>query len=57
MPHIAIDDADLYYEVHRDGPPLMLVSGLAGVASFWLNQIAAFSEHLRVVVHDHRGCG
>ena len=57
MPHIAIDDADLYYEVHRDGPPLMLVPGLAGVASFWLNQIAAFSEHLRVVVHDHRGCG
>jgi pimeloyl-ACP methyl ester carboxylesterase len=32
MPKISIGDAELYYEAHGDGPPLLLVPGLSGSA-------------------------
>jgi len=57
MPKISIGDAELYYECHGDGPPLLLVPGLGGVGAFWGNQVAELSRDFRVVVHDHRGCG
>jgi aminoacrylate hydrolase len=57
MATIGIGDAELYYEAHGDGPPLMLVSGLNGVASFWVKQVSVLAKDFRVVVHDHRGTG
>ena len=58
MPHIPLrDGATLYYETHGSGPPLLLVSGLGGVTSFWQPHVAAFARHFTVVLHDHRGTG
>lgn len=57
MPKISIGDADLYYEAHGAGEPLLLVTGLSGVASFWARQVPDFSRDFRVVLHDHRGTG
>ena len=57
MATISIGDAELYYESHGDGPPLMLVSGLNGVASFWAKQAPILAKDFRVIVHDHRGTG
>ena len=57
MATVSIGDAELYYEIHGDGPPLMLVSGLGGTGRFWFNQVDAFAEHYTVYLHDHRGCG
>jgi aminoacrylate hydrolase len=52
-----IGEAELYYEVTGDGPPLMLVSGLGGLGSFWKHQVSEFARHYRVITHDHRGTG
>src|SRR2546428_8368941 len=57
MATISIGDVELYYESHGDGPPLMLVSGLNGVASFWVKQVPVLAKDFRVIVHDHRGTG
>ncbi|QQS13568.1 MAG: alpha/beta fold hydrolase [Rhodospirillales bacterium] len=58
MPHTTLrDGARLYYETHGAGPPLMLVTGLGGVATFWAPHVAALAERYTVVLHDHRGCG
>ena len=57
MPKIAIGDAELYYEVMGDGPPLLLVPGLSGVGAFWAQQTPDFARDFRVIVHDHRGTG
>lgn len=58
MPHVTLrDGAALYYETHGSGPPLMLVSGLGGVAGFWQPHIEAFARHFAVILHDHRGTG
>jgi aminoacrylate hydrolase len=57
MPKANIGDAEIYYEIHGEGPPLMLVPGLGGGGAFWSKQVPAFAKHFRVVIHDHRGAG
>jgi len=58
MPHIALPDGEaLYYEIHGQGPALLLVSGLNGLASFWHPHIEALGERFTLVLHDHRGTG
>lgn len=57
MPLIGIGDAELYYEVHGSGNPLLLSTGLGGNASFWALQVPRFAKDFTVVVYDHRGSG
>jgi len=58
MALLTLPDGDkLYYEIHGSGPPLLLISGLTGLASFWSMHIDALSKRFTVVTHDHRGCG
>jgi len=57
MPKATIADAELYYETHGQGTPILLVSGLGGVANYWTPNIPAFSQKNQVVIHDHRGTG
>ena len=49
------DGAELYYETHGSGPPLMLVAGLGGDGRFWHPQIPELARKFTVIVHDHRG--
>jgi aminoacrylate hydrolase len=39
------------------GPPLMLLPGLGGRASFWEPIVPALRSQFRVISLDHRGCG
>jgi pimeloyl-ACP methyl ester carboxylesterase len=57
MPHERINGINLYYELHGDGEPLVLVHGYTGDVSDWRFQIADFSRTHRVLAFDHRGHG
>ena len=57
MPKADLGELQIYYEVHGEGPPVLLVPGLGGVGSYWNPNILAFSAKHRVVIHDHRGTG
>lgn len=57
MALIDIGDAEIYVEEHGEGEALFLVPGLGGRAQFWNQQVKAFAEHFRVILHDHRGVG
>jgi aminoacrylate hydrolase len=57
MPRISINDGSLYYERHGSGFPVMMISGLGGLASFWNEQVAAFSKRYDCITHDSRGVG
>jgi aminoacrylate hydrolase len=57
MPKADLGDLEIYYEVHGDGPPVLLVPGLGGVGAYWLPNIPAFAAKHRVIIHDHRGTG
>lgn len=57
MPRISIGSCSLYYERHGAGFPVLLVTGLAGYAQYWRDQIPAFSRNFEVIVYDQRGVG
>ena len=57
MPLIAVDDVEIYTEMHGSGPDLLLVAGLGGRHEFWASQVDALARHFRVILHDHRGVG
>jgi aminoacrylate hydrolase len=57
MPLISIGDCSLYYERRGVGFPVLFVSGLAGSASFWQDQVPAFARRFEVITFDHRGIG
>src|SRR6516162_261256 len=52
-----VPSADIYFETHGAGTPVMLVPGLGGVGSYWNPNIPAFAQKYQVVLHDHRGTG
>lgn len=49
---------ELYYEVHGDGPPIVLVMGIGYDSSLWtLQQVPELSTRFRVVLVDNRDAG
>lgn len=57
MPKVDLGEVRLNYEVHGDGEPLVLITGLGGEISFWKRYIPLLSRRYRVVVLDNRGAG
>jgi pimeloyl-ACP methyl ester carboxylesterase len=57
MPKIDRDGVSIYYEVHGDGPPLLLTHGYSSTSAMWQGQIEALSKHYRLVLWDMRGHG
>jgi len=52
---IRSDGVELYYEVHGEGPPLVLVMGIGYDSSLWtLAQVPALSKRFQVVIFDNR---
>ncbi len=57
MPIAKANDLEIYYEVHGQGEPLILIAGLTKDSSVWLQQVDVFSRHFQVVLFDNRGAG
>jgi 3-oxoadipate enol-lactonase len=57
MPSLHVNGIDLYYEVHGEGPPLLLCHGVGSNHLHWWQQVAAFAASHRVINFDHRGFG
>jgi aminoacrylate hydrolase len=57
MPTVTAGGTSLYYEIHGQGAPVMLVAGLGGLGAYWRPQIPGVSARYQAVLHDHRGTG
>ena len=57
MPHLNRDGVRLYYEVHGDGPPLLLTHGYSSTSAMWTAQIAPLSKSFKLIIWDMRGHG
>ena len=57
MPKINRDGVKIYYEVHGDGPVLMLTHGYSSTSTMWAGQIDALSKRHKLVLWDMRGHG
>ena len=40
MPVLAANGIETYYEVHGEGPPVLLAAGLGGAGPYWREQVA-----------------
>jgi pimeloyl-ACP methyl ester carboxylesterase len=54
---IHANGVEMYYEVHGQGEPLLLIHGGTLTADSWQPYLAAFAEHYRVITPDTRGHG
>ena len=57
MPYAAVNGVNLYYEIHGNGPNLVLIEGTGYDLWMWYRQMPAFSRHFRTLIYDNRGAG
>lgn len=57
MPYARVNEIDLYYEVHGEGPNLALIEGTGYDLWMWYRQLPEFSRRFRTLVYDNRGMG
>lgn len=57
MPKINRDGVAIHYEVHGDGPPLLLTHGYSSTSAMWHGQIEALARDHTLVLWDMRGHG
>jgi len=57
MPSVKVNQVDLVYEIQGEGPPLMLVAGLASDSQSWQPILEDLSRQYQVITLDNRGVG
>ena len=57
MPKLDRDGVQIHYEVHGQGPTVLLSHGYSATCRMWDGQIAAFKDRYQVVAWDMRGHG
>ena len=55
--YIEANGLRIYYGVHGEGEPLLLVHGGTATSQSWASHLPAFTEHFRVFAPDSRGHG
>lgn len=51
----SFDGTPIYYETRGEGPPIVLIYGIACLMNHWHHQVDYFSQHFKVVTFDLRG--
>ena len=57
MPMITLGDLNVFYELHGEGEPVLLIHGLGSSTDDWAPQVEALRRGFTVVTYDVRGHG
>lgn len=57
MPFLAVNEIELYYEVHGSGPALLFAHGQGGNHLVWWQQVPVFARHYTCITFDARAFG
>ncbi len=57
MAKVNLDDIGMYYEIHGEGEPILLVHGWGASHEFWRAHIPELSKFFKVITCDLRGHG
>ena len=54
---ISLNGIEMYYEIHGEGPPLVMLHWFGGSGDIWKPFIDEFSKEYRLIIPDLRGHG
>jgi pimeloyl-ACP methyl ester carboxylesterase len=57
MPMLDRNGVKIYFEVHGNGPPLLMTHGYSSTSAMWSGQVEALSKHHTLILWDMRGHG
>ncbi len=57
MPSIKIKDLNMYYEIHGEGRPMVLIEGLGTDMRPYMKVVERFCQRRKVLIFDNRGVG
>lgn len=57
MPTVLANDIHIYYEIHGEGEPLVLIAGLSTDMTAYVRIIGELAQKYRVIAFDNRGAG
>lgn len=57
MPFKKANDIEIYYEIHGEGIPIVLIGGFRTNVQFWKDYIKPLSKDYQVILFDNRGAG
>ena len=57
MPKVKVGDINIYYEIHGEGEPVLIIMGHSGTTALWGPAIPLLSREYRVIPFDNRGIG
>jgi 3-oxoadipate enol-lactonase len=57
MPTVRVNDITMYYEIHGEGEPVVLIAGLNSDHALYRGIIPRLAESYQVVAFDNRGVG
>ena len=57
MPKVKVNDIEMYYELHGEGEPLVLLHGFFGSSQMWAQWIPELKQHFQLIIPDLRGHG
>jgi 3-oxoadipate enol-lactonase len=57
MTMLHTDDAEIYYELHGDGPAVVFIHGASGTHLSWWQQVAEMRHRHSCLIYDLRGYG
>jgi pimeloyl-ACP methyl ester carboxylesterase len=58
MPHIKVNDINMYYRTVGEGTPLVMIMGFTANSDWWPEQmIADLAKDFRLILFDNRGSG
>lgn len=57
MPKVKVNDIEMYYEVHGEGEPLLLLHGLTGTSQMCKSFLPDYEPYFKVIIPDLRGHG
>ena len=57
MANLSVNNMNIYYELHGQGRPLVLIAGFSCDHTFWSSIVPELSKRYQVLVFDNRGVG
>ena len=57
MPKVNVNDIEMYYEIHGEGEPLLLLHGLTSSSRYSKPLISDYEHHFKLIIPDLRGHG